>query len=396
MEDRIRQQYERWLENAAEDPDLKEELLRIGGEEEEIYDRFYRELEFGTGGLRGVIGAGENRMNVYTVRRATQGLADYLLEKYACAAVALSYDSRIKSELFAREAARVLAGNGIRAYLYPCLEPTPVLSFAVRELRCQAGIMITASHNPSPYNGYKCYGADGCQMTDHDAGAVTDHIRRVDLFTGVKTAAYEDAVADGRILLIGDDVVSAFLDQVEKQQVTPGICRQTPLKVIYTPLNGTGNRPVREILRRIGVSQVEVVPEQEAPDGRFPTCPYPNPEIRQVFEKALDMAKVSHPDLLLATDPDCDRVGIAVREGNDYTLMTGNEVGCLLLNYLLSRRQEEGALPDQPLVVKTIVTSNLAARIAEKYGCRVAEVLTGFKYIGEQIGLLEKEGHPER
>ncbi len=395
MEDRIYQQYQEWLKNATEDSDLTEELLRIEKNEEEIYDRFYRELEFGTGGLRGVIGAGENRMNIYTVRRATQGLADYLLSQGPCAAVALSYDSRIKSDLFAKEASRVLAGNGIRAYLYPCLEPTPVLSYAVRALRCQAGIMITASHNPSKYNGYKCYGADGCQMTDHDAGVVTDHIRRVDIFGGVKVASYEDAVAAGQIRLIGDDVVKAFLSEVEKQQVTPGICRQIPLHVIYTPLNGTGNRPVREILDRIGV-HVQVVPEQELPDGHFPTCPYPNPEIRQVFEKALDMAKETQPDLLLATDPDCDRVGIAVRDNGKYTLMSGNEVGCLLLNYLLSRRQAENTLPDQPMIVKTIVTSDLAARIAQKYGCRVVEVLTGFKYIGEQIGLLEKEGYPER
>ena len=395
MEDRIYQQYQEWLKNATEDSDLTEELLRIEKNEEEIYDRFYRELEFGTGGLRGVIGAGENRMNIYTVRRATQGLADYLLSQGPCAAVALSYDSRIKSDLFAKEAARVLAGNGIRAYLYPCLEPTPVLSYAVRALRCQAGIMITASHNPSKYNGYKCYGADGCQMTDHDAGVVTDHIRRVDIFGGVKVASYEDAVAAGQIRLIGDDVVKAFLSEVEKQQVTPGICRQIPLHVIYTPLNGTGNRPVRKILDRIGV-HVQVVPEQELPDGHFPTCPYPNPEIRQVFEKALDMAKETQPDLLLATDPDCDRVGIAVRDNGKYTLMSGNEVGCLLLNYLLSRRLAENTLPDQPMMVKTIVTSDLAARIAQKYGCRVVEVLTGFKYIGEQIGLLEKEGYPER
>lgn len=395
MEDHIYQQYQEWLKNATEDSDLTEELLRIEKNEEEIYDRFYRELEFGTGGLRGVIGAGENRMNIYTVRRATQGLADYLLSQGPCAAVALSYDSRIKSDLFAKEAARVLAGNGIRAYLYPCLEPTPVLSYAVRALRCQAGIMITASHNPSKYNGYKCYGADGCQMTDHDAGVVTDHIRRVDIFGGVKVASYEDAVAAGQIRLIGDDVVKAFLSEVEKQQVTPGICRQIPLHVIYTPLNGTGNRPVREILDRIGV-YVQVVPEQELPDGHFPTCPYPNPEIRQVFEKALDMAKETQPDLLLATDPDCDRVGIAVRDNGKYTLMSGNEVGCLLLNYLLSRRLAENTLPDQPMMVKTIVSSDLAARIAQKYGCRVVEVLTGFKYIGEQIGLLEKEGYPER
>lgn len=396
MEQRILDSYRLWRENAVEDPDLQQELGRIEGQEEEIADRFYRELEFGTGGLRGVIGAGENRMNIYTVRRATQGLANYLREKYSQASAAVSYDSRIKSALFAREAARVLAGNGITVYLFPELMPTPVLSYAVRSCRCQAGIMVTASHNPSKYNGYKCYGADGCQMTDHDAGEVTDHIRRIDLFSGVKTADFDAAKAEGRIRFIDDSLTEDFLRQVEAQQVTPGICRETPLNVIYTPLNGTGNKPVREILRRIGVQTLEVVPEQEKPDGSFPTCPYPNPEIRQVFECALKMAESSHPDLLLATDPDCDRMGIAVPCDGEYRLMTGNEVGCLLLNYLLSRRKAAGTLPDHPVVVKTIVTSDLSARIAEKYGCEVREVLTGFKYIGEQIGLLEKEGRPER
>ena len=396
MEQSIQKAYRLWLDNAVEDPDLQEELRRIDGQEEEIFDRFYRELEFGTGGLRGVIGAGENRMNIYTVRRATQGLADYLKEKYPRSSAAISFDSRIKSDLFAREAARVLAGNGITVYLFPELMPTPVLSYAVRFYGCQAGIMVTASHNPSQYNGYKCYGADGCQMTDRDAGEVTGCIRRVDLFGGVSTADFDEAKADGRIRLIGGELLETFLGHVAGQQVTPGACRETPLHVIYTPLNGTGNKPVREILSRIGVHRLDVVPEQEKPDGTFPTCPYPNPEIRQVFECALKMAEETRPDLLLATDPDCDRVGIAVRHDGEYRLMSGNEVGCLLLHYLLSRRREEGSLPDRPVMVKTIVTSDLSARIGEKYGCEVREVLTGFKYIGEQIGLLEQEGHPER
>ena len=385
-----------WLCNAGEDPDLIEELRGIEGDEEQIADRFYRELEFGTGGLRGVIGAGDNRMNIYTVRKATQGLADYLRAKYPASSAAISFDSRIKSDRFAREAARVLAGNGIKVHLFPQLEPTPVLSFAVRRLGCQAGIMVTASHNPSQYNGYKCYGADGCQMTDHDAGEVTEYIRRVDIFRDVRVADYEAAKAEGLITEIDGHLVEEFLAEVEKRQINPGLCRKTPLSVIYTPLNGTGNVPVREILRRIGVQQVTVVPEQENPDGRFPTAPYPNPEIRQAFECALQLAETVRPDLLLATDPDCDRVGIAVADGGGYTLMTGNEVGCLLLNYILSCRAARGDLPENPVVVKTIVTSDLAARIAEKYGCRVVEVLTGFKYIGEQISLLEKEGHPER
>lgn len=392
----IQDSYALWCARATDDPDLVAELKSVEGHDEEINDRFYRELEFGTGGLRGVIGAGSNRMNVYTVRRATQGLADYLKARYFEAAVAISFDSRIKSDRFAREAARVLAGNGIKAYIFPELEPTPVLSFAVRELGCQSGIMVTASHNPSKYNGYKCYGPDGCQMTDHDAGEVTACIREIDVFDGVKTADYDEAVSQGLIESIGGELLERFLAKVEEQQVNPGICRRVPLSVVYTPLNGTGNKPVREILRRIGVQQVAVVPEQELPDGRFPTAPYPNPEIRQAFECALKLAETVKPDLLLATDPDCDRVGIAVRDGDDYTLMTGNEVGCLLLEYILSCKSAAGTLPADPVVVKTIVTSNLVSRIAEKYGCTLVEVLTGFKYIGEQIGLLEKAGHPER
>ncbi len=386
------EKYRLWLTNAVEDEDLALELREIENNEEEIFDRFYRELEFGTGGLRGVIGAGDNRMNVYTVRKATQGLANYLLEHYSSSAVAISFDSRIKSDLFAREAARVLAANGITVHIFTQLEPTPVLSYAVRELACQAGIMVTASHNPAKYNGYKCYGADGCQMTDHDANEVTDFIRQVDVFKDVHVADYDKALADGAIFEIAPSLVEKFLDCVEGQQINPGICGQTPLSVIYTPLNGTGNKPVREILRRIGVHKVTVVPEQELPDGHFPTAPYPNPEIRQAFECALKLAQTVQPDLLLATDPDCDRVGIAVAQDGDYTLMTGNEVGCLLLNYILSCRSAAGSLPADPVVVKTIVTSNLVTRIAEKYNCRLIEVLTGFKYIGEQIGLLEKEG----
>ena len=396
MNAEIRQKYELWLQNAVEDPDLVRELRDIEGQEDAIEDRFYRELEFGTGGLRGVIGAGENRMNIYTVRKATQGLADYLNGRYETAAVSVSFDSRIKSDLFAREAARVLAANGITVHLFPELEPTPVLSYAVRQNRCQAGIMVTASHNPAKYNGYKCYGPDGCQMTDHDASEVTAYIRKVDLFRGVKTVPFDEALADGRIVTIADALLESYMDCVLSRQVNAGVCGRARLSVVYTPLNGTGNKPVREVLRRIGVPLVAVVPEQELPDGNFPTAPYPNPEIRQAFECALELAKTVGPDLLLATDPDCDRVGIAVRDGEDYTLMTGNEVGCLLLDYILACRSASGTLPHDPVVVKTIVTSDLAARIAEKYGCRMVEVLTGFKYIGEQIGLLEKAGEEDR
>ena len=392
----IDEKYALWCSRATEDPDLTKELAAIAGQPAEIRERFYRELEFGTGGLRGILGAGENRMNIYTVRKATQGLANYLKGRYAASAVAISYDSRIKSDHFAREAACVLAANGIQVHLFPQLEPTPVLSYAVRYYGCQAGIMVTASHNPAKYNGYKCYGADGCQMTDADAGAVTTRIRALDIFDDVQTVAYADAVADGRITLIGEKLLESYYGEVLAQQIHPGVCAEAGLKVIYTPLNGTGNLPVREVLRRIGAGQVLVVPEQELPDGLFPTAPYPNPEIRQAFERALAMAETEKPDLLLATDPDCDRVGIAVRNGSDYTLMTGNEVGCLLLDYIIRGRREAGTLPADPVVVKTIVTTGLAAAIAERNGCELRNVLTGFKYIGEQIGLLEKEGHTER
>lgn len=392
----VLEKYDLWLARATEDADLTEELKRIAQDEEEIYEHFYRELEFGTAGLRGIIGAGDNRMNVYTVRKATQGLADYLNSRYENARVAIAYDSRIKSDLFAMESARVLAGNGIAVSLFAELQPTPVLSYAVRELHCQAGIMVTASHNPAKYNGYKCYGPEGFQMTDDDANAVTECIRNIDMFDGIKLADLDTAVANGIVTMVGQDFVDRFLDRVAEQQINPGICESGDFKVIYTPLNGTGNKPVRAILDRIGLKNVVVVPEQELPDGNFPTAPYPNPEIRQAFECALALAEKVQPNLLLATDPDCDRVGIAVKEGKEFVLLSGNETGCLLLNYILSCRAEQGKLPKDPVVVKTIVTSNLATRIAEKYGCELREVLTGFKYIGEQIGLLEEAGHPER
>ncbi len=388
--------YSEWLIRATEDPDLQAELTAVAQDENEIYERFYKELDFGTAGLRGVIGAGTNRMNIYTVRKATQGLADYLNKQYEMPAVAISYDSRIKSDVFARTAAENLAANGVRAYIYPQLEPVPILSFAVRELKCQAGIMVTASHNPAKYNGYKCYGPDGCQMTDADAAAVTACIRELDFFDGVKTMPYAEGVQKGLIVEIDPSVLEKYTQNVLQQQVNPGICKDTALKVVYTPLNGAGNIPVREILARIGVENLVIVKEQELPDGNFPTAPYPNPEIREAFRCALDLAKVEKPDILLATDPDADRVGIAVADGDEYTLMSGNAVGCLLLEYILSCKTANGTLPQNPVVVKTIVTTALAARIAEKYGCELRDLLTGFKYIGEQVGLLEQEGHPER
>ena len=394
----IMAKYDLWRARAIEDADVTAELISVEGNDGEIRDRFYRELAFGTGGLRGVIGAGSNRMNIYTVRKATQGLADYLNGRYDSAKVAVSFDSRIKSDLFAREAACVLAANGISVHLFPQLEPTPVLSYAVRYYGCQAGIMVTASHNPAKYNGYKVYGADGCQVTDTDAGDILGYINKVDLFESVKTMAYDEAVAAGKINLIPDAVLDSYTEKVLEQQVNPGIIAESGLRLVYTPLNGTGNLPVREMLRRVGIQDLTIVKEQELPDGNFPTAPFPNPEIRQAFECALATAKAlpQPADLLLATDPDADRVGIAVWDGNDYTLMTGNEVGCLLLDYVVSCRKANGTLPENPVVIKTIVTTNMAKSIAQKYGCELRDLLTGFKYIGEQIGMLEKEGQEHR
>lgn len=388
--------YELWLNRAVDDADLIEELKAISGKEEEIYDRFYRELEFGTAGLRGVIGAGTNRMNIYTVRQTTQGLADYLKSRYDAPAVAIAFDSRIKAKYFAEESARVLAANGVKAYLATELQPTPLLSFAVRRLGCQAGIMITASHNPAKYNGYKCYGSDGCQMTDVAAGDVYDCIQRVDLFNGVKLADFEKSLQSGMISYFREELLEDYLNNVQKQAINPGIAADAGLKIVYTPLNGAGNKLVRKILGRIGISDVTVVPEQELPDGNFPTCPYPNPEFREALELALKLAEEVKPDLVLATDPDSDRVGIAVKEGDRYRLMSGNETGVMLINYILSCRTQNGTLPKNPVAVKTIVTSEMVARICEKYHCELRNVLTGFKYIGEQILGLEKAGEADR
>lgn len=388
--------YERWLEKAVDDKDLQEELVAIKGNHDEIYDRFYRSLAFGTAGLRGVIGAGTNRMNIYNVRLATQGLANYLNKKYEKPSVAISYDSRIKSTLFAEEAAKVLAASGVKAYLSKELQPTPVLSFAVRELRCQGGIMVTASHNPAAYNGYKCYGADGCQMTDAAADAVYAEIQAVDCFDGVKTIDFDQALASGMIEYISDGLYETYLENVSSQAINPGICKDAGLKVVYTPLNGAGNKLVREILKRTGVCDVAVVKEQENPDGNFTTCPYPNPEFKEALQLGLDLCDQIKPDLLLATDPDSDRVGIAVKDGASYRLITGNETGIMLTNYILSCRKEQGTLPEKPIVVKTVVTSILINRICEKYGCELRNVLTGFKYIGEQILELEQKHEESR
>ena len=383
-------EYERWLGAGLDDPDLTAELLRIKGSPEEISDRFYRDLEFGTGGLRGVIGAGTNRMNVYTVRKATQGLANYLLRHGAHPSAAIAYDSRIKSDLFAREAAAVLAANGVRAHLYPRLSPTPTLSWAVRDLGCDAGICVTASHNPSKYNGYKVYGSDGCQITLGMADEVLSEIEKLDVLTGAKRMPYEEGVRKGLISPIPDDVTDRFLGEVMKQRLFDEPCGD--LKVVYTPLNGTGLFCVTRILEKIGVGEVTVVPEQKDPDGNFTTCPYPNPEIREALQKGLELCGKVHPDLLLATDPDCDRCGIAVNQRGEYVLMTGNEVGVLLLDFVAKSRLKTGTMPKNPVAVTTIVSTDMATPVAVEYGIELRRVLTGFKYIGDQIAELERDG----
>ena len=387
----INKLYDLWLSSAVADKDLIPELESVKGDEEAILDRFYKNLEFGTAGLRGVIGAGTNRMNVYTVNQATQGLADYLNEEFDEPSVAIAYDSRIKSKEFAESAAGVLAANGIKVYIYPELVPTPMLSFAVRRLNCSSGIIITASHNPSKYNGFKCYDPNGYQMTDEAAEKTYNYIRNIDMFTGVKSMSFDDALAEDMVDFIEEWLYDEFYNEVLSCRVNADKIKKADLKIIYTPLNGAGNKPVRKVLKKAGIKDVAVVKEQEKPDGNFPTCPYPNPEIRQAFECAIEAAKGTDVDLLLATDPDCDRVGIAVRDGDDFVLMTGNEVGAMLCEYLLSNLKEKNRLPENPVVVKSIVTTPLIEAICNNYGAQVADLLTGFKYIGELITKLEAE-----
>lgn len=388
--------YEEWLSRASADPDLKAELESIKGNAEEISDRFYRSLEFGTAGLRGVIGAGTNRMNVYTVCRATQGLADFLNAHFENPSCAIGYDSRIKSDYFSIESAKTLAANGVKVYLFSELQPTPCLSYAIRKFKTSGGIILTASHNPGKYNGYKCYDSNGYQMTDDEAEETYGYIQKVDYFTGIKSMDFDEAVEKGLIEYMGEEVIESFLDEVEKQCINKKACAEADLKVIYTPLNGTGNKPVRKILDRIGIKNVFVVPQQELPDGNFPTCPFPNPEIKQAFECALEMTKDIKADILLATDPDCDRVGIAVPGANgEYVLMSGNEVGAMLLNYLLSQKKANGSLSANSVAVKSFVSTDLAEAIAKKYNCTFKNLLTGFKYIGELITNLEKEGRAD-
>ena len=388
--------YEEWLSKASADPDLKAELESIKGNAEEISDRFYRSLEFGTAGLRGVIGAGTNRMNVYTVCRATQGLADFLNAHFENPSCAIGYDSRIKSDYFSIESAKTLAANGVKVYLFNELQPTPCLSYAIRKFKTSGGIILTASHNPGKYNGYKCYDSNGYQMTDDEAEETYGYIQKVDYFTGIKSMDFDEAVEKGLIEYMGEEVIESFLDEVEKQCINKKACAEADLKVIYTPLNGTGNKPVRKILSRIGIKNVYVVSQQELPDGNFPTCPFPNPEIKQAFECALEMTKDIKADILLATDPDCDRVGIAVPGANgEYVLMSGNEVGAMLLNYLLSQKKANGSLSANSVAVKSFVSTDLAEAIAKKYNCTFKNLLTGFKYIGELITNLEKEGRAD-
>ncbi len=388
-------EFERWLQQDLDDQDLTQELESVKDQPDEINDRFYQDLEFGTGGLRGVIGAGTNRMNVYTVRKATQGMANYLLQHSngQPQSVAIAHDSRNKGVAFAQQSAAVLAANGIKAYLYPQLMPTPALSFAVRHLHCNAGICVTASHNPAKYNGYKAYGSDGCQVTADMADGIMNEIKSLDIFAGVKKMDFQAGIDQGMIEYIGEETVNAFIDSVysESLNVDAG-----GLKIVYTPLNGSGKMCVTRILDKIGVKDVTIVPEQSEPDGNFPTCPYPNPEIREALQKGLELCEKVQPDLLLATDPDCDRVGIAVNQNGEYVLMTGNEVGIMLLDFIARVKKEQGRMPAHPVAVTTIVSTDMVDPIAKEYGIELRRCLTGFKYIGDIIAELEeKEGNAD-
>lgn len=384
-------EYNRWLELAVTDGDVIAELHAM--DEIQIEDAFYRNLAFGTGGLRGTIGAGTNRMNVHTVAKASQGLADYLLKHYANPSVAIGYDSRIKSDVFAKVAASVFAANGVKVFIWPQLMPVPVVSFATRYLHTSAGVMITASHNPSKYNGYKVYGEDGCQITTEAAKEILAEIEKLDIFEDVKTSDFEKGIAGTHIEYICDFVYTAYVEEVKKQSVLYGEDINKDAAIIYTPLNGAGVKPILRTLRETGYTNITVVEEQAQPDGNFPTCPYPNPEIKEAMALGIAYAKKNNADLLLATDPDCDRVGIAVKDRNgEYVLLSGNETGILLLDYICSQRIRHGEMPQDPVMVKTIVTTDLAERIAANYSVRTVNVLTGFKFIGEQIGLLEKQG----
>lgn len=390
----IKKEYDRWLKYATGDQDVVEELKQM--DEAQMEDAFYRNLAFGTGGLRGVIGAGTNRINIYTVAKASQGLADYLNKNYNTPSVAIGYDSRIKSDVFAKVAAGVFAANGVQVHIWPTLMPVPTVSFATRYLGTSAGVMITASHNPSKYNGYKVYGAGGCQITTEAAAEVLSEIEKMDLFADVRQVEFAVGMEQGIIRYIPDQVYTAFVEAVKAQSVLYGEEVDKNVAIVYSPLNGTGLKPVTRTLREMGYTNITVVKEQEQPDGHFPTCPYPNPEIEEAMALGMEYAKKCNADLLLATDPDCDRVGIAVKnKAGEYELLTGNQVGLLLLDYICSQRQKHGKMPEDPVMVKTIVTMDLGERIATYYGVRTVNVLTGFKFIGEQIGKLEQAGKAE-
>ena len=389
--------YKRWLAADLEDPALTEELKSISGQDEQIKERFAVALKFGTAGLRGVLGAGSNRMNIYVVRQATQGLANWVKTQGGNQLVAISYDSRINSDVFAKTAACVLAANGIKVRIYDALMPVPALSFATRYYKANAGIMVTASHNPAKYNGYKAYGPDGCQMTDDAAAVVYAEIQKTDILTGAKMMSFEDGLNQGLIEYVGDDCKEGLYDAIKACQVRPGLCKTAGLKLVYSPLNGSGLVPVTRILNDIGIDDITIVPEQKYPDGNFPTCPYPNPEIFEALRLGLELAKSSGADLMLATDPDADRVGIAIKcPDGSYELVSGNEVGVLLLDYICAGRIEKGTMPKNPVAVKSLVSTPLADAVAANYGVEMRNVLTGFKWIGDQIARLEADGEVER
>ena len=399
----VRAELERWIANVS-DKELAAELAEMkkaadAGDDSAAVDAFFQDLVFGTAGLRGTLGAGTNRMNIYTVGRATQGFADYLNANFESPSVAIARDSRNKGELFVQVTASILAANGIVAHVYPKISPVPTLSFAVRDLGCSGGICMTASHNPAAYNGYKAYGPDGCQITSEAAKAISASIANTDAFSGVKTMNFDEAVASGMVKWIDDAVLERYYDAVLSKSVSSLSAEQVaeaPLKLVYTPLNGTGLIPVTTVLERAGITDITVVPEQREPNGDFPTCPYPNPEIREAMQKGIDLCEEVHPDLLLATDPDADRVGVACKDGDDYTLLTGNEMGVLLLDYIARMRSERGEDLSDKVAVTTIVSSAMVDALAAEYGFELRRCLTGFKYIGDIITELSDSGQVDR
>lgn len=396
MDKSIQDEYQRWVKMTITDNDIMKELLEMQDDKKRIEDAFYRNLAFGTGGLRGIIGAGTNRMNVYTVAKASQGLSDYIIKNFTedKRKIAVSFDSRNKSGFFAKVASGVFAANGIKVEIYKELMPTPCLSYAVRTLGCAAGIMITASHNPGIYNGYKVYGVDGCQITTVAAAQILEEIDKLDIFDNVNTMDFDLGIETGKISYISDDVYTSFIEEIKKQSLlSEDMEVDKNVSIVYSPLNGTGLKPVLRALRESGYTNITVVQEQEHPDGNFPTCPYPNPEIKEAMSLGIEYAKRKNADILLATDPDCDRVGIAVKsENGEYRLVSGNEVGMLLLDFICLRRKAMNKMPQDPVLIKTIVSIDMAERIAAYYGVRTINVLTGFKFIGEQIGILEANG----